>query len=569
MRKRKRQLPRVKRIQREELSRLLERAETNTLIPEDVKSIQAMAETIEFIIAMLKEKDIKLKRLLKQLLGIKSEKSDKVFGSRNPEQPEVDTGDTTGASDTATPDNKDNKRKGHGRNGVDAYTGADKVWVAHPCLASGHPCPQCPKGKVYPEKPGVFIYIEGRSPIQATVYELEKLRCNLCGAIFQAPLPEQIAGEDRGSRHYDETAKTMMALLRYGCGFALNRLENLQADLGMPLAAATGWDKTEEAADSIYPAFEELKRQGAQGDILHNDDTGMKVLSAMAEIEKEVKEACGKKVRTGIFTTGIVSIGHGRKIALFFTGRKHAGENFSELIAQRDPDRKRPLQMSDAKKGNTLAQTQAIVCNCNAHGRRYFVDAADNYPDECAYVIIDVYREIYKNDAVARQKQMSPDERLMFHQQKSGPIMDEFHSWLNAQIDNRKVEPNSDLGTAIFYMLNHWQELTRFLCVPGAPLDNNICESALKRSICHRKNSLFYKTEHGAYIGDMFMSLIHTCRLNGENPFDYLTELQRHSSDVFKIPSKWMPWNYRHRLEELISEPLRPGLNSESVASLA
>lgn len=561
MRKKKRQLPKVKRIQREELSCLLERAETNTLTPEDVKNIQGMAETIEFIIAMLNEKDVKLKRLLKQLLGIKSEKSDKVFGSKNPEQPDVDTG----GSETAKTDNKDDKPKGHGRNGVRAYIGADKVRIPHPSLASGYPCPECPKGKVYPEKPGVFIHIEGRAPIQATVYEMEKLRCNLCGAIFQAPLPEQIAGEDCGSRHYDETAKAMMALLRYGCGFPLNRLDNLQADLGMPLPAATGWDKTEEAADSIYPAFEELKHQGAQGDILHNDDTGMKILSVMAEIEKEVKAAGGKKVRTGIFTTGIVSINDGRKIALFFTGRKHAGENFNELIAQRDPDRKHPIQMCDAKKGNANQETKAIVCNCNTHGRRYFVDAADNYPDECAYVIIDVYQQIYKNDAVAKQQQMSPDERLRFHQEKSGPIMDEFHAWLKAQFDNRKVEPNSDLGTAISYMLNHWPELTRFLSVPGAPLDNNICEQSLKRSICHRKNSLFYKTEHGAYIGDMFMSLIHTCRLNGENPFDYLTEMQRHSSDVFKNPSKWMPWNYKDRLEKLISEPPRR-LNSESAA---
>jgi transposase len=549
MRKKKKRLPQVKRIQRDELSRLLMRAETNTLTPEDVKNIQGMAETIEFIITMLNKKDVKLKRLLKQLLGIKSEKSDKVFGAKDPEQPEE--GDNTGGSETAKPDNKD-KRKGHGRNGVEAYPGADKVWIPHPSLASGYPCPECPKGKVYPEKPGVFIYIEGRPPIQATVYEMEKLRCNLCGTIFQAPLPKQIAGCG-GSRHYDETAKTMMALLRYGCGFPLNRLDNLQADLGMPLPAATGWDKTEEAADRIYPVFEELKHQGAQGNILHNDDTGMKILSVMTEIEEEIKEAGGKKVRTGIFTTGIVSVSDGRKIALFFTGRKHAGENFHELIAQRDPDRKCPIQMSDAKKGNTLAETKAIVCNCNTHGRRYFIDAADNYPDECAYVIIDVYKKIYKNDAIAKQKQMSPDERLMLHQEKSGPIMDEFHNWLNAQIDNRKAEPNSQLGTAILYMLNHWPELTRFLEVPGAPLDNNICEQALKRSICHRKNSLFYKTEHGAYIGDLFMSLIHTCRLNDENPFDYLTELQRHSADVFKNPSQWMPWNYRGRLNVPIS----------------
>ncbi len=76
------------------------------------------------------------------------------------------------------------------------------------------------------------------------------------------------------------------------------------------------------------------------------------------------------------------------------------------------------------------------------------------------------------------------------------------------------------------------------------PLDNNLCEQALKRTILHRKNALFYKTQHGAYIGDLFMSIIHTCILSGVNPFEYLTALEKHSSKVFKDPKKWLPWNY-------------------------
>jgi hypothetical protein len=140
---------------------------------------------------------------------------------------------------------------------------------------------------------------------------------------------------------------------------------------------------------------------------------------------------------------------------------------------------------------------------------------------------------------------MSAEERLQYHQEKSGPVMDEFHIWLNRQFDEKRVEPNSGLGTAITYVLNHWTELTRFLHVPGAVLDNNICEQAIKMAICHRKNSLFYKTAHGAKIGDMYMSLIHTCHFAGVNPFDYLTQLQRHYVAVSKEPSKWLPWNYQ------------------------
>jgi len=146
---------------------------------------------------------------------------------------------------------------------------------------------------------------------------------------------------------------------------------------------------------------------------------------------------------------------------------------------------------------------------------------------------------------------MSADQRLQLHQAESGPKMDQLKAWLTAQIEERKVEPNSGLGQAITYMRKHWDKLTlflRFLRHPGAPLDNNVCEQALKKAILHRKNAYFYKTENGARVGDLFMSLIHTCQLNGVNPFDYLTELNQHTEALSAHPADWMPWNYRDTL---------------------
>ena len=140
---------------------------------------------------------------------------------------------------------------------------------------------------------------------------------------------------------------------------------------------------------------------------------------------------------------------------------------------------------------------------------------------------------------------MTADQRLAFHQVHSGPKMNSLRTWLDTQFKDKLVEPNSGLGKAITYMIKHWKELTQFLKVPGAPLDNNICEQGLKRCILHRKNSLFYRTEHGAYIGDMFMSLIHTCNLMNINAFDYLVALQKNTAALFKDPSQWMPWNYK------------------------
>jgi transposase len=131
------------------------------------------------------------------------------------------------------------------------------------------------------------------------------------------------------------------------------------------------------------------------------------------------------------------------------------------------------------------------------------------------------------------------------------------HAWLEAQFDEKQVEPNSGLGTAVSYMLKHWTALTLFLRQAGAPLDNNVVERALKKAILHRKNSLFYKTENGAAVGDLFMSLIHTCELNGANPFDYLTQLQKHAAELAQNPAAWMPWNYQEALERADSRASR------------
>ena len=123
--------------------------------------------------------------------------------------------------------------------------------------------------------------------------------------------------------------------------------------------------------------------------------------------------------------------------------------------------------------------------------------------------------------------------------------------WLRAQIQEKKAEPNSGLGQAISYFLNHWRELTLFLRQPAAPVDNNVCERALKKVILHCKNALFYKNQNGAQVGDLFMSLIHTCELSDANPFDDLTQLQRHASELAESPRDCMPWNHCATLAQL------------------
>jgi len=425
------------------------------------------------------------------------------------------------------------KAKGHGRNGASSYTGAKKVTVPHPTLHTGDHCPGCEKGKVYPQKePRALVRVVGQAPLAATVYELDRLRCNLCGEVFTAPEPEGV-----GPEKYDETTAAMIALLKYGSGMPFYRLEKLEDLLGIPLPASTQWEIVEEEAEVIKAARDELIRQAAQGEVLHNDDTGMRVLSMVREASDD---------RTGVFTSGIVSTNQGQRIALYFTGRQHAGENLRDVLQHRVKDLNTPIQMCDALSRNTPKLTdgaEILLALCLAHGRRQFVEVAANFPESCRYVL-ETLGDVYKYDAEARAAKLSPEQRLVFHQQHSAPLMEKLHHWLEAQFALKQVEPNSGLGQAIKYLLRHWKGLTVFLREAGAPLDNNICERALKRAVLHRKNALFYRTLHGSEVGDLFMSLIHTCELAGANAFDYLTELQQHPRELADNPSAWMPWNY-------------------------
>jgi transposase len=283
----------------------------------------------------------------------------------------------------------------------------------------------------------------------------------------------------------------------------------------------------------------------AQGDVLHNDDTGMRIL----DVEEPDPGEGGKKgkERTGIFTSGIVSLVDGHEVTLYFTGRRHAGENLAAVLCRRATDLETPIQMCDALSRNCPEALRTILANCIAHARRNFVKLVGSFPSECRHVI-ECLKIVYRNDDVARERGLSKEERLRLHQAESGKVMEDLHTWLEGQFSEKRVEENSPLGDAIGYMIDHWEKLTRFLSVPGAPLDNNICERGLKLAILHRKNAYFYRTENGARVGDQLMSLIQTTRRNGGNPFEYLTALQRHADAVRERPGEWLPWNYEATL---------------------
>jgi transposase len=384
-----------------------------------------------------------------------------------------------------------------------------------------------------------LVRIAAQPLFAATRFELEKLRCKLCGKVFTAPAPPEA-----GLEKYDPNTGPMLGYLRFGTGLPHYRLERMQADLGVRLPASTQWELMAQTGQALEPVHETLMSLAAQGHLIHNDDTTMRVQS----LAKEAVPAPPDPERTGVFTTGLVSqVAGGHTIALFITGHRHAGENLDRLLARRAADCPPPIQMCDALSRNPSKEFQSILANCLSHGRRRFVEIVRDFPQECQHVLKSL-GEVYQYDAQAKELGLSPEARLKFHQEHSQRIMDQLHHWMSQRLQQKRVEPNSGLGDAFDYLLKHWAPLTLFLRQAGAPLDNNICERALKMAILHRKNSLGYKTQNGARVGDRFMSLIHTCRLCAANPLDYLIAVQRHAKQVLEHPTQWLPWNYRSAL---------------------
>jgi len=528
----RRTAPEITTLSSAQLEELL--AKLAALLPAEIyQSVEKLLRTLQWLMSAIEAKNTTIGRLARMIFGAKTEKTKHLYPPPAPE------GSQTAAAAAL-------KRKGHGRTAAAAYPGAKTIPVPHPQLRPGDLCPDCKKGKLYLlKRPAQIVRITAQPLFAAIRFELEKLRCSLCGKLFTAPAPpEALLGK------YDVGVGPTLGYFRFGGGLPHYRLDKIQTDLGVRLPASTQWELMAQSGQALEPVHQALTTLAAQGKLIHNDDTTMRVQSLRQEAgsaNAAPEPACAADQRSGIFTTSLISEVEDHTIALFVTGHRHAGENLDQLLARRLADRPPPIQMCDALSRNPSKEFQTILGNCLSHGRRQFVDIAQNFPQQCQHVL-ESLGEVYKHDAQAKELGLSDQARLQFHHEHSQIIMEDLHQWMSQQIEQKVVEPNSGLGEAFNYMLKHWEPLTLFLRKAGAPLDNNIAERALKMAILHRKNSLAYKTQNGARLGDMFMSLIHTCRLCGTNPLDYLTTIQRHAKEAKEYPNHWFPWNYGQAL---------------------
>jgi len=541
-------------LSREEGEALIERIERNTLSAADRQLLVKVLTVYFWLLFALRKAKLSLKRIKALVFGEKpkppkppSAGGTSSGGSAGENEAPTNPSQGVQAAGPAASPAKKPPPPGHGRQGADVYRAAQTVECRHEELAVGERCPACGRGTLYRLPPGVEMRLDGHALLSAVRYELEKLRCSACGQIFTASVP---AAE--GTEKYTTRARAVLALARYYLGLPWYRLEGFQALVGVPVPDATQWDQGEIVGDCIHPVFKWLEKEAAQGEVIFQDDTPQRVLTLIKENQqaRARAQAQGKAKtdeRTGIQTTAlIVQVGE-RRICLYYTGRRHAGENLEGLLTKRDPGRAKPLVMSDALSRNNAEEDALIRCHCLAHGRRQFSDLADDFPAESA-VVVDALKLIYDHDDEARAQGLSAQERLAYHQEYSAPVFTTLKTWLEEQTDQRLIEPNGSVGKAITYLLAHWDTLTRVVQEPGAPLDNNSAERALKLAIRQRKNSLFYASEHSAYIASILTSVIATCVQAGVNALDYLVAVQDHRQAVRANPGAWLPWNYQAAL---------------------
>jgi len=536
------------------------------LSQEDQELITGCIEFAAWLPEVVREKNISIRQLQRMLFGENGgkknkKKKKKKNHSSNPEslasspaRPNDDganavgesgaasensePGASTHADNPASPEAAQNSLKGHGRLAHSVYQTAINIEIQFDQAAPGDACPTECGGYLYRIKPGIMISITGNALATVRRYHLEKLRCGLCGVVLTASLPPGIP-----AKKYDSAFKAQLALQKYYVAVPFYRQEQVQRLLGFPLPDATQFELVEQVADAGYPVIRVLEIQAANGRLIQNDDTHTKILSVVRENQQQPN-----KTRTGMYTSSILAHADGKTIALYYTGTRHAGENLENILRHRSIDKPDILQMCDASSMNLPPAFKTILCNCLSHGFRKFRDLLDFFPEPCLKVMSDL-ATVFKVDE--QTQKMTEQQRFAYHRQHSKPVMLELNRWLKTQLTEKKVEPNSSLGKAMKYLLKHWKALRRFLVVPGAPIDNNRVERALKIPIRVRKAAMFYKTRHGAAVSNILTSLIVTAAIAGENPFDYLVALQDYKSQVFQDPSAWTPWRYRETIKQL------------------
>ena len=566
------QSPKQVTLSPEEANALTERIKDNALTKTDIDHILGLISFNLWLQQRLSRAKLTIKKL-RQLFGFKPDprkKSNKSTDKGLPDQdespsdvPAISPTDNSGVNNdtqgtqpaNAQPpsipekSSKWDENKNHGRYSASDYTGCRVVDVPFEdeTLQAGQ-CPNClqhhTQATLYTQEPTVLIVLDSQPLVCGTRYQLQKARCSVCQTYFTASAPATIKPRQK----YTPSCITSIAINHYTAGLPFKRLEMLQSAQGVPLADATQYDLMSTLYDfTIKPVAEELNRCAANGDALFFDDTPGCILEQI----QHNRQASHRRDRHAVHATALISEYQGHRIYLFSTSTLTAGKEFAKLMQSRTSS-KELMTMTDASASNFTELDEAlmvrwVICLCLVHGRRHLLELFNDDNKDVA-LVLDIIAKVYQHESHCKRHQLNDQDRLIYHQTHSAPLMAALYIWFNNLLLHEQVEPNSRFGEAIAHMLKRWHWLTQFLRVPGAALDNNICEQAIKVLIRYRKNSYFYRTAYGASVGDAMMSVLHTAAQAQVSIFEYLNLLQEHQEQVRQSPADWLPWTYAQTL---------------------
>ena len=386
MGRKKEKAPKVLKVSDQELAQIKKNVESSELGEREKKIIISTLETYYYLVALYQAKKLSVQKLAR-MFGFKSEKQENEKKNAN-----KDSKSDSSTAPSDAPTDKDKKQdKGHGRRGKDDFPGAKKETHELDGLKPGHPCPECPLGKLYPVKPGSYIHFTGSAPLDVTIHETEKLRCNGCGQYFEADLDDEL------KQKYDPSADVAIAVQKYALGLPFYRMGSWQKYLGIPLSASTQWERCEVLVNSVHVVYKVLLELASNGRLFGGDDTGGRIL----DVEKQ-ERGKGKNKRS-VWTTGIMSKTEEGLIALLFTSIKHCGQNMAALLKERRNE-SMAIFMSDALSRNLPKEVRLLWANCNVHARRNFWDYRNDFPRHVKYVLF-LFGKIYKNERTCKDRE--------------------------------------------------------------------------------------------------------------------------------------------------------------------
>ncbi|MBR7780451.1 IS66 family transposase, partial [Undibacterium rugosum] len=335
--------------------------------------------------------------------------------------------------------------------------------------------------------------------------------------------PAQII--DKGIPTSGLLAQVLVA--KYADHLPLYRQSGIFERSGFAIPDATLSEWVGRCGVALQPLVDALKQELLTQPVLHADETPLPML----------KPGNGKTHRAYLWSycsTPLSSM----KAVVFDFAESRGGKHAEQFL-----DRWRGTLVCDDFKGyKALFASGVTEAGCMAHARRKFHELWTNHSSQIAGEVLDLYARLY---AVEREVSLlAPAQRLAIRQTQAKPVADALHQWLLVQ--RQRVPGGGATFRAIDYSLNRWSALTHYLNDPRVPIDNNWVENQIRPVALGRKNWMFAGSLRAGKRAAAIMSLIHSARLNGHDPYNYMKDvLERLPLQPFSRIGELLPHNWK------------------------